>query len=58
MSISPIDILIIENEQEREKVASELEKNDESLKNLIRLNHPDISPTLFGISPTVFEVFS
>ena len=36
MSISPIDILIIENEQEREKVASELEKNDESLKNLIQ----------------------
>lgn len=35
-SISPIDILIIENEQEREKVASELEKNDESLKNLIQ----------------------
>ena len=36
MGISPIDSLIIDNEREREKVASELDKNDESLKNLIQ----------------------
>ena len=36
MSISPIDILVINDKNEREKVVAELKKKDSSLENLIQ----------------------